>query len=60
LRPNEVVKLIGDSSKAEQELGWIPNRMLFQDHIELMCKWDYELESNKTPKWPEVFKLFPR
>ena len=59
-RPNEVVKLIGDSSKAQKELGWIPNRMSFSDHIGLMCKWDYELEKGLDPVWPEVFELFPR
>lgn len=59
-RPNEVVKLIGDSSKAQRELGWIPNRMSFEDHIGLMCKWDYEVESGQKPEWPEVFELYPR
>ncbi|MFT4326375.1 MAG: GDP-mannose 4,6-dehydratase [Candidatus Woesearchaeota archaeon] len=59
-RPNEVVKLIGDSSLAQKDLGWIPNRMSFQEHIEIMCEWDYKLESGEKPIWPEVFKLFPR
>lgn len=59
-RPNEVVKLIGDSSKAQKELGWVPNRMSFEDHIGLMCKWDYEIESGQNPEWPEVFELYPR
>lgn len=59
-RPNEVVKLIGDSSLAQKDLGWIPNRMSFQEHIEIMCEWDYKLESGEKPIWPEVFKFFPR
>lgn len=59
-RPNEVVKLIGDSTKAQKELGWIPNRMSFFDHIKLMCDWDYKAESGETPKWPEVFEMYPR
>ncbi len=59
-RPNEVVKLIGDSSKAQKELGWIPNRMPFSDHIALMCEWDYKLEIGEKPQWPEVFQLYPR
>lgn len=59
-RPNEVVKLIGNSEKAQKELGWIPNRMSFSEHIGLMCDWDYKLESGETPKWPEVFEMYPR
>ena len=58
-RPNEVVKLIGDSSLAQKELGWKANRMPFKDHIELMCKYDYELESGKIAERPNVFELYP-
>lgn len=59
LRPNEVVKLVGSCSRAMKKLDWKPNRMSFKDHISLMCKHDYELESNKSPIRPNVFKLFP-
>lgn len=58
-RPNEVVRLIGDSSKAQQELNWNPNRISFKDHIDLMCKYDYELESGIIPIRPNVFELYP-
>jgi GDPmannose 4,6-dehydratase len=58
-RPNEVVKLVGDPSKAIKELGWRPNRISFKDHINLMCEYDYDLELNKNPVRPDVFKLFP-
>lgn len=58
-RPNEVVRLIADSTKAQKELGWRPNRMPFKDHIKLMCKFDLELESGKIPVRPDVFKLYP-
>lgn len=58
-RPNEVVKLIGDSSKAQAELGWKPNRMSFKDHIGLMCQNDYHLESGKSFAYPDVFSLYP-
>lgn len=59
-RPNEVIKLIGDSSEAQKDLGWNPNRMSFDDHISLMCKYDHELESGQVlPERPDVFKLFP-
>lgn len=59
LRPNDVIQLIADSTKAQQKLGWRPNRMLFKDHINLMCKYDLELESGLVPIRPDVFKLYP-
>lgn len=58
-RPNEVVKLEADCRLAQQTIGWQPNRMSFKDHISLMCKHDFELESGKTPIRPNVFELFP-
>ena len=58
-RPNEVVRLIADSTKAQKELGWRPNRMPFKDHINLMCKYDYELENGLIPIRPNVFELYP-
>jgi GDPmannose 4,6-dehydratase len=58
-RPNEVEKLIGNSSLAQKELGWRTDRMPFKDHISLMCKYDYELESGKVPVRPDVFSLYP-
>jgi GDPmannose 4,6-dehydratase len=36
-RPNEVVRLIADSSLAQKELGWNPKRMSFKKHMEYMC-----------------------
>lgn len=58
-RPNEVFKLIGDSAKAQNELGWKPNRMSFSDHIKLMCKWDFELECGAKPVRIDVLKQYP-
>lgn len=54
-RPNEVVRLVADSKKAQEKLGWIPNRLTFKKHIEMMCKYDLELESNGIPVRPNVF-----
>lgn len=59
MRPNEVVKLIGNSEKAQKELGWHPNRMPFKDHVSLMCKFDHELESGIKTIRPNVFNLYP-
>lgn len=56
-RPNEVVRLIADSTKAQKKLGWIPNRISFKKHIELMCQFDYELESGMNPDRPHIFEL---
>lgn len=58
-RPNEVTRLISDPSKAEKELGWRRNRISFQEHIKLMCKYDYDLESGLAPIRPDVFELYP-
>lgn len=59
MRPNEVVRLVSDPSLAVKELGWKPNRMSFKDHIELLCKYDFDLECGRNPKRPNVFELFP-
>lgn len=55
VRPNEVVRLQSNSSKAQKLLGWKPNRISFKQHIELLCKYDYQLESGEHPARPEVF-----
>lgn len=59
LRKNEVIKLEVDPTLATSLIGWIPNRMPFDKHLELMCKYDYELESGLNPQPPNVFKMFP-
>lgn len=56
-RPNEVVRLVADSTKAQKQLGWKPNRISFKTHIELMCKYDYELESGIVPTRPDIFEI---
>lgn len=58
-RPNEVVRLIADSSKAQKTIGWRPHRMSFKDHIGLMCAFDLSLEKGEKPVRPDVFKMFP-
>lgn len=56
-RPNEVFKLVADPTKAKEKLGWIPNRIPFKKHIELMCEFDFSIESNLVPDFPDVFSL---
>ena len=59
IRPNEVIKLVADSTLAQEKLGWIPNRIPFKEHIELLCKYDLDLEINSIPVRPNVFELYP-
>ena len=59
VRPSEVVKLLGNPAKAVEKLGWNPKRMSFEDHIRLMCDYDYQLEQGLKPVRPNVFQLYP-
>lgn len=59
LRPNEVVKLVGNPTKAVEKLGWQPRRMSFRDHVSLMCAHDWKTEHGEQPSRPDVFKLYP-
>jgi len=43
-RPNEVVKLAADPTSVVKDLGWIPNRITFKDHVGAMCFVDEQLE----------------
>lgn len=47
LRPAEVDSLVGDCSKAKNELGWSP-KTSFQDLVEMMVKADLEMEKRST------------
>lgn len=58
-RPNEVVKLVGNSALATKEIGWNPKRMSFKDHINIMCRWDYELENGQKPIRKNVILDYP-
>ena len=55
VRPNEVIRLQADSTKAQNLLGWIPNRISFKKHIEILCGHDLILESGKKPSWYDIF-----
>ncbi|MEK6883886.1 MAG: GDP-mannose 4,6-dehydratase [Nanoarchaeota archaeon] len=59
LRRNEVIKLEVNPALATKTINWQPNKISFKDHIELMCKWDFDLESGRTPIRPNVFELYP-
>jgi GDPmannose 4,6-dehydratase len=44
LRPKDVDVLIGDSSKAQKKLGWVPSTT-FSELVKKMCTYDYHLQS---------------
>jgi GDPmannose 4,6-dehydratase len=46
IRPAEVELLIGDSSKARTELGWIP-KYSFEGLVKMMVDADYKLLTGK-------------
>ena len=47
-RPAEVETLLGDPSKAKNELGWNPKETSFGRLVEIMVKHDIELVENET------------
>ena len=49
LRPAEVEHLIGDASKAREQLGWEP-RTSFEDLVKLMVDADLELLASGVPQ----------
>ena len=57
VRPNEVTRLIADSSKAQKMLGWVPNRIPFKKHVELLCKYDLLLERDGIQKRFNIFNM---
>jgi len=44
MRPKDVEVLLGDSSKAQNALGWEP-KCHFEELVEKMCQYDYHLQS---------------
>ena len=56
-RPNEVVRLVANPTKAEEKLGWVRNRVSFKTHIDLMCEFDFKLENGEKAVRPDVFSL---
>ena len=45
-RPAEVDLLVGDPTKARQELGWVP-KVGFQELVRLMVEHDLKIESSE-------------
>jgi GDPmannose 4,6-dehydratase len=49
-RPTEIDLLLGDSTKAEKELGWKP-KIKFKELVKLMTKSDYKLMKKKKGEY---------
>lgn len=58
-RPNEVYRLISDSSKAQKELGWNPNRMSFTDHMGHLVDYWLAKEDGQEYKIPNMWEKYP-
>jgi GDPmannose 4,6-dehydratase len=59
LRPNEVIKLVSDPTKAVMDLGWEQNRVSLKEHVDLVSKYIYSEESGQKPVRENVFDKFP-
>jgi GDP-mannose 4,6-dehydratase len=59
LRPNEVVKLVSDPTKAVMDLGWCQNRITLKQHVELVAKYFNEQVNGLKPIRIDPFKAFP-
>lgn len=58
-RPNEVVRLIADSSRAQRDLGWNPNRMTFSQHMHHLCDFAFAKAQGKSYHLVNTYELYP-
>lgn len=58
-RPNEVVRLVADSTRAQQELGWRACRMPFKDHIRQLCVHSLAKTRGERYILPNAHTLYP-
>lgn len=56
-RPKENKSIMAECGLAQRGLSWQPNRITFKKHIELMCKYDFELETKGVARRQNVFEL---
>lgn len=59
LRPNDVIKLVADPSRAVTDLGWIKNRISLKQHIDIVAKYVYQQEMGQLLERQDVFQMFP-
>lgn len=58
-RPNEVVRLVADSSRAKAELGWNPKRMSFKQHMGHLCEYAAARARGEYYLLPNAYTLYP-
>jgi GDPmannose 4,6-dehydratase len=58
-RPNEVYRLISDSCKAKEKLGWDAERMSFDQHIGELCSYWHTKLSGKEFIIPNIHQKYP-
>lgn len=58
-RPNEVVRLVADSTRAQADLGWKPCRMPFKDHMNQLCSYALARERELYYQLPNTYSLYP-
>ena len=52
-RPTDVVNLLGDPTKAKNELGWNPQKTSYEELVKLMSEYDYK-QAKKEAKLKEL------
>ena len=58
-RPNEVVRLVADSSRAKAELGWNPKRMTFKQHLGHLCDYAATRSAGRSYIFQNTYELYP-
>lgn len=59
MRPNEVVRLVADCSRAKAELGWDPKRLSFKQHIDHLCDYTTAKVAGAAYALPDMYSLYP-
>lgn len=60
MRPNEVSRLVADSTRAKAELGWSPKRMSFKQHIDHLCDYAAAKAAGQSFQFPDMYTLYPQ
>ncbi len=58
-RPNEVHRLVADSTRAQRDLGWNPHRLSFKDHMRHLCEYCDDRANRRTFVLPNMYTLHP-
>ena len=53
-RPIDPKRVVCNPEKAVEKLGWVKNKISFSSHIEILCQFDWMLESKLNPSRPDL------